>query len=55
MTMLRTLVRAFINFFGITKPTPEMERRATWFIGTLMLAVALLTVASLLAFLHVRR
>ena len=54
MPLLLSLVHAFINFFGITKPTPAQERRAAFFIGGLMLVVVLATFAVFLAFLRIR-
>jgi hypothetical protein len=39
------LARAFIDVFGITHPTPRQERRAAWFICTL-LALILLGIAA---------
>ena len=40
MGLLRWVTRAFIDFFGITKPTPKQERQAAWFIcGLLVLIV----------------
>jgi hypothetical protein len=41
MGLLRFVTRGFINFFGITQPTPEQERVAAWFIcGLLALVLA---------------
>jgi hypothetical protein len=45
MNPFRFLTRAFIDVFGITHPTPRQERRAAWFICTL-LALILLGVAA---------
>ena len=36
MNPFRSLTRIFIDVFGITHPTPEQERRATWFISTML-------------------
>ena len=55
MGFLLLLARAFINTFGITQPSPEGERRAAWFIGTLMALIVLGMVALTYAFLAVRR
>lgn len=54
MPLLLALARAFINFFGITRPTPQHERRAAWFIGSLLLLVVLATAAFFVAFLQLR-
>jgi hypothetical protein len=36
MDLLRFVTRWFINFFGITQPTPAQERQAAWFICGLL-------------------
>jgi len=36
MAPLQFITRAFIDVFGITHPTPEQERTATRFIGSLL-------------------
>jgi len=36
MGMLRFAARWFINFFGITQPTPQQEKQAAWFICGLL-------------------
>lgn len=36
MGLLRFVTRWFINFFGITEPTPVQERQAAWFICGLL-------------------
>jgi hypothetical protein len=42
MGVLRMIARGFINFFGITQPTPKQEQQAVWFIcGLLVLIVAM--------------
>jgi hypothetical protein len=42
MMLLEALANAFINTFGITQPTPQMRRKAAWFILVLLtLALAL--------------
>jgi len=43
MRFLEALASIFINVFGITQPTPEMRRKAAWFI-LVLLTVALLVV-----------
>lgn len=45
MRLLETLADIFINTFGITQPTPEARRRASWFILAMMILV-LVVVAS---------
>jgi hypothetical protein len=42
MGLLRFITRGFINFFGITQPTPKQERQATWFICGLLVLVVLM-------------
>jgi hypothetical protein len=40
MGFFRFVTNGFINFFGITQPTPKQERLAAWFIcGLLVLVV----------------
>jgi ABC-type amino acid transport system permease subunit len=39
MGLLQFISNAFINTMGITKPSPRTERRAAWFIVTLLVAV----------------
>ncbi len=46
MGFFRGITNGFINFFGITQPTPQQERRAAWFICG-MLALILLAAASI--------
>jgi hypothetical protein len=50
------VVRAFVNTFGITQPTPEDEARAGRFIALMLAAVAVLlgvvAWALRVAFLH---
>jgi len=36
MGLLRFVTRGFINFFGITEPSPAQERQAAWFICGLL-------------------
>jgi len=47
MGLLRFVTRWFINFFGITQPTPAQERQAAWFICGLL---GLILVASAAVF-----
>ena len=54
LTLLLGLARAFINFFGITKPSVEHERRTAWFICVLLLLIVVGMLAALAAFLRVR-
>ncbi len=45
MRLLDAFATAFINTFGITQPTAEQRRRASWFIAVLLaLTVALVAV-----------
>jgi hypothetical protein len=45
MGLLRLVARGFINFFGITQPTPKQEQQAVWFIcGLLILIVVMAAV-----------
>ncbi len=55
MGFLLFLARAFINTFGITQPGPDAERRAAWFIGSLLALIAMGVVALTFVFLSVRR
>jgi hypothetical protein len=41
MGFLRLITTGFINFFGITQPTPEQEKRAEWFICGLLVLIVL--------------
>lgn len=41
MNPFRFLTRAFIDVFGITHPTPQQERRAAWFVCTLLSLIVL--------------
>jgi len=36
MGFFRFVTNGFINFFGITQPTPKQEKQATWFISGLL-------------------
>ena len=44
MSLLQPIVRAFIDVFGITRPTPAQEKRATQFIAALLIMVVVLFV-----------
>ena len=55
MSFLLLLARSFINTFGITQPGPEGERRAAYFIGTLLLLIVIGMIVALVAFLSVHR
>jgi heme/copper-type cytochrome/quinol oxidase subunit 2 len=49
MGLVRFITRGFIDFFGITEPSPEQERRAMWFIcSTLLLIVVVAALVFLL-------
>ena len=41
MGFFRGITNGFINFFGITQPTPEQERRAAWFICGMLVLILL--------------
>ncbi len=41
MKPLLFLASAFINTFGITRPSPENERRVAYFLGVVLLLVLL--------------
>lgn len=45
MNPLGTLVRIFVNTFGITEPTPGTEARAGRFIALMLFALLLLLIA----------
>jgi len=47
MGFFRAITNGFINFFGITQPTPKQERQAQWFILGLL---ALIIVAAAAVF-----
>ncbi|MDQ2833385.1 MAG: hypothetical protein M3Y50_06475 [Acidobacteriota bacterium] len=50
MNFLQFIANAFINTMGITKPTPQTERRAAWFIvGMLVFVIAAVGVIAALA------
>jgi hypothetical protein len=48
MNILRFIANAFIDTMGITKPSPEAEKRAVWFI-VIMLSVVIAGVAAIAA------
>ena len=41
MGFFRAITNGFINFFGITQPTPRQERQAAWFICTLLALIVI--------------
>jgi len=41
MGFFRFITNGFINFFGITQPTPAQERQAAWFICGLLALIVL--------------
>ncbi len=45
MGLFRFLTNGFINFFGITQPTPAHERQAVWFICGLLVLIVLAAAA----------
>lgn len=42
MGFLRAVARGFINFFGITQPTPKQEQQAVWFICGLLVFIVVM-------------
>jgi len=52
MNLLRYLTSAFINFFGITQPSPEEETRASLFIAFLFLSMLVMLGAILFFLVH---
>jgi len=51
MSLFDSLAGAFIDTFGITKPTEKTRRAATWFIlGMLLLVVVVLAALGVLLF-----
>ena len=51
MRLLEALASIFINVFGITQPTPEMRRKAAWFIlGLLMIALLVVIAVGLVLY-----
>jgi hypothetical protein len=49
MKFLLFLSNAFINTMGITQPSPEMQKRAAWFIVIMLtgVAAAIITIAAI--------
>lgn len=45
MSPLRFVVDAFVNTFGITRPTPEQEVRAGRFIAAMLVLIVLVLIA----------
>jgi hypothetical protein len=45
MGIFRFVTQGFIDFFGITQPTKEQERRAAWFICGLLVLILLAAAA----------
>lgn len=45
MGFLRAIARGFINFFGITQPTPKQEQQAVWFICGLLVFIVVMAAA----------
>ncbi|WP_263350403.1 hypothetical protein [Acidicapsa acidisoli] len=41
MGLFKFVTNGFINFFGITQPTPQHERQAIWFITGLLVLIVL--------------
>jgi hypothetical protein len=56
MGLLQFISNAFINTMGITKPSPRTEKRAAWFIVTLLalVVVAIVTISFLAIHLATR-
>jgi len=55
MNPFRLLTRVFIDVFGITHPTEQQEKRATWFICSLLALIVvgiLLICLTMYAFAH---
>lgn len=52
MNLLRHLVVFFMDTFGITHPSARTERRAIWYISSLLLMVLLLIGGVILAIAH---
>ena len=53
MRLLEALASAFINTFGITRPTEMTSRRAAWFIFALLVGMVVVVVLIGLAFSRV--
>jgi hypothetical protein len=43
--LFRFITNGFINFFGITQPTPAQERQAAWLICGLLALILLMAAA----------
>jgi hypothetical protein len=41
VSLLKTITNGFINFFGITQPTPKQQRQAEIFILSLLVLIVL--------------
>ena len=41
MRILTSIMRGFIDFFGITQPSPKQQRLAAWFICSLLALIVL--------------
>lgn len=52
MNLLQFISNAFINTMGITKPSPQAERRAAWFIVIMLTAVITLVATAAAIGLH---
>jgi hypothetical protein len=51
MGIIDALASAFINTFGITQPTEETRRKASWFIlGMMVLVLAVITAGAAVVF-----
>jgi hypothetical protein len=55
MTLLRYLTTAFVDFFGITKPSARDRDQATRYIALLLISVLVLAAAIMLIVLHFNR
>lgn len=55
MGFLLFIARWFINTFGITQPGPATERRAAYFIGTLLFLIVVVLIAVLAGFISIHR
>ncbi len=55
MRLLHYFSSAFIDFFGITQPSPNEEERASWLITILAASILALVVGVLLLLLHLLR
>ena len=45
MGFFKAIMNGFINFFGITQPTPKQERQASWFITGLLALIVIAAAA----------